>query len=213
MFHITPKVAVLPSLGPLLLVHGMFSTPLDFLTRTDLGTNATPLQLSAMGYDVWIGCTRGREITLGHTTLDLADPVQNLAYWDFSYEEIGMEDITTMVNEIVASRKGNGDCNKVTIVSHGTGGNSALVAASSSTLNFASKVGKIITIGPCLQVNIDEFWLPVRDLRSIEAFYASLAAFNIYSLFGSGVDANLTAYCNSGSVNTLICNAYILPAL
>ena len=62
-------------------------------------------------------------------------------------------------------------------------------------------------------VNLDQFWLPVRDLASIEAFYASLAQFNITSLFTAGTDENLTAYCAAGQVNGLICDNYIYPAM
>ena len=53
----------------------------------------------------------------------------------------------------------------------------------------------------------------MRDLASVEAFYASLAEFNIYSLFSAGIDPNLEAYCTSTSVNIAICNFYIKPAL
>ena len=115
-----------------------------------------------------------------------------------------------MVDAIIATRVGT--CEKVQVITHGTGGNATLVAASDPTLNFAQKVGKIVAMAPCIVVNIDEFWLPVRDLASIDAFYASLAEFNINSLFSIGADPNLDAYCNSGGVNTAICLYYIRPA-
>ena len=73
LFRITPKVVPADNKGPLLLTHGMFSDPTDFLAQTDTTKAALPLQLAAMGYDVWVGCTRGRSITQGHTTLDKTD--------------------------------------------------------------------------------------------------------------------------------------------
>ena len=85
-----------------------------------------------MGYDVWIGCTRGRSITLGHTSLDLTDEAQAIQYWDFTYDQIGIEDINSMVDLIIADRVGN--CDKVTLVTHSTAANSSLVAATSTTL-------------------------------------------------------------------------------
>ena len=57
--------------GPTLLVHGMFSSTEEFLMRDDPLLKPLPMQLADDGYDVYIGCTRGREYTLGHTTLDL----------------------------------------------------------------------------------------------------------------------------------------------
>ena len=68
----------------------MFSDPTDFLAQTAEEKVALPLQLAAMGYDVWIGCTRGRPGTLGHMTIDKTDLVQKEKYWDFSFEEIGI---------------------------------------------------------------------------------------------------------------------------
>ena len=116
-----------------------------------------------------------------------------------------------MVDAIVAHRVGT--CEKVQIITHGTGGSAALVAASDPDLILADKVGQIVTVAPCMVVNIDEFWLPVRDLASIDAFYASLAEFNINSLFSAGMDPNLESYCSSGGVNSAICDFYIKPAL
>ena len=104
-----------------------------------------------------------------------------------------------MVDTIIANRVGT--CEKVQIIGHGSGSSAALVAASDPALAFSDKVGQITSLAPCLVVNIDKFWLPVKDLASVEAFYASLAEFNIYSLFSAGIDPNLDAYCQSTSVN------------
>ena len=194
------------------MLHGMFSSPEEFLARDDPLANPMPLQLVDDGYDVWIGCTRGREYTLGHSIFtDTTIPDQSLSYWNFTYEEIGKEDITSMVDTIILNRVGT--CEKVQIIGHGTGSSSALVAATDPLLMFADKVGQIVPLAPCIVVNIENFWLTVRDVTSIEAFYASLAEFGVYSMFSAGLDPNLEAYCNSGGVNTIICNVYIKPNL
>ena len=69
-------------------------------------------------------------------------------------------------------------------MTHSTGSNSALVAATRGDAQFANKVGKIINLAPCLIINMEKFWLPVRDLASIRAFYEALEAYNITNLFG-----------------------------
>ena len=69
MFRITADptgAPLVPTKGPLLLLHGMFSDPMDFFQRTDETTPGLPVQLAMEGHDVWIGCTRGREYTLNH---------------------------------------------------------------------------------------------------------------------------------------------------
>ena len=70
LFRVTKKVPAAVNKGPVLLVHGMFSSPEDFLARDDPLANPLPMQLADDGYDVWIGCTRAREYTSGHMTLD-----------------------------------------------------------------------------------------------------------------------------------------------
>ena len=107
MFRITADptgAPLVPTKGPVLLLHGMFSDPTDFFSRTDETTAALPIQLAMDGYDVWIGCSRGRPNTLEHTTLDKTDSEGKKNYWNFSFEEIGKEDITSMVDNIIAAR-------------------------------------------------------------------------------------------------------------
>ena len=135
MFRITADptgAPLVPTKGPLLLLHGMFSDPTDFFSRTDETTPGLPIQLAQAGYDVWIGCTRGREYTLNHATMDRTLPEQKFEYWNFSFEDIGREDVTTMVDSIIVMRNQKDECQKVTIVTHSTGANSTLVAASTS---------------------------------------------------------------------------------
>ena len=101
----------------------MFSDPIDFLKRTDSSMPASPIQLAQQGYDVWIACTRGRLYTLGHDTIDRLDPAQVYDYWAFSFEEIGMEDVSSMVDKIIATRNDGESCHKVTLITHSTGAN------------------------------------------------------------------------------------------
>ena len=118
-----------------------------------------------------------------------------------------------MVDTIIASRNQENECNKVTIMTHSTGANATLVAATKGDPQFANKVGKIINLAPCLAINIEKFWLPVRDLASIRAFYEALETFDITNLFGPNSENDISAFCESGGVNTLICNAYLMPAM
>ena len=124
--------------GPILLLHGMFSSPEDWIKRKDSLSESTPIQLAKMGYDVWIGCTRGRTETLSHTMYDLTTLEGQIAYWNFSYEEVGNEDISSMVDMIIANRYES--CSKVAIVTHSSAANSSLVLAANQSKLLGQKV-------------------------------------------------------------------------
>jgi len=51
------------------------------------------------------------------------DPLQKFDYWNFSFEDMGKEDLTSMVDSVIASRNAQDECNKLTIITHSTGAN------------------------------------------------------------------------------------------
>ena len=213
MFRVTEDDTGAPltdTLGPILLLHGMFSDPMDWLKRKDEQLPALPIQLAQMGYDVWIGCTRGRPHTDTHSTLDLANPVDKEAFWNFSYEQIGSDDVESMLAKIIEERIDRA-CSKVTLVTHGTGANSSLAAASLNPDVWSSKVSKIINLAPCLQVDVGNFWLPVRDLQSIDAFYSILNLSGVRDFFGPGMVEDVAPFCAAGPQQQAICDFYIYP--
>ena len=108
-----------------------------------------------------------------------------------------------MVDKVIEQRVGQ--CEKVTLLTHSTAANSVLVAATSDYVQLSARVGKIVNLAPCLQIDTTQFWLPVRDLASIEAFYSMLELSGVHSLFGNINDPILQAFCQSGGVNTAIC--------
>jgi len=98
-----------------------------------------------MGYDVWLGSTRGRIESNTHATRDAAI---DAAYWDYDFANIGREDFPAMIDTIIANRNLGTNCNKVTLVTHSSGANSSLVMATDPAM--ADKVGRIVNMAPCL---------------------------------------------------------------
>ena len=145
----------------------------------------------------------------------MLDPLEAFEYWDFTFDDIGREDVVAMIDSIIALRNTPEDlgCSKVTVVTHSSGANQILVAAQDPTTALDTKVSKIVTIAPCLNININEFWLPLRDIASVQAFYAAMAQFGITNLFGPDTEAMIEPFCNAGGVYSQICNVYLRPAV
>ena len=93
-----------PLKKPLLLLHGMFSEPFDWLKKSE-GAGADDKCLASAlanaGYDVWIGVSRGRQYSDTHASLQLDTDEGQQSYWDYTFDNVGREDITAMVDEII----------------------------------------------------------------------------------------------------------------
>jgi len=76
----------------------------------------------------------------------------------------------------------------------------------------ARKVNRIVSLAPCLRVDLDNFYCPLRELNSIEAFYNFLTAGGLTNLFAV-TQADLNAFCSIGGTNQSVCDSYLLPDL
>jgi len=75
--------------GSVLIQHGLFEDGTSWLEDyANLNEKSFQLQLVDAGYDVWIGSNRGTEYSWEHETLSVDDG----AYWEFTWAEMGMYD-------------------------------------------------------------------------------------------------------------------------
>ncbi|XP_019553280.3 lipase 1-like [Aedes albopictus] len=88
-----------PSKPPVLLIHGLLGSSADWIMTGP--QNGLPYLLSNLGYDVWLGNARGSRYSREHTYLT-ADMKE---YWDFSWHEIGIYDIPTMIDFVLKTTK------------------------------------------------------------------------------------------------------------
>ncbi|KAL1513435.1 hypothetical protein ABEB36_002846 [Hypothenemus hampei] len=98
----------------ILFVHGQSASPYHF---TVLGRKIAPAYWFAdRGYDVWLFCARGVDCQnpRKHKTLDWD---RDQIYWDFSFDEIGLYDLSASI-DVVINKTGH---NKIFSVCHSMG--------------------------------------------------------------------------------------------
>ena len=177
--------------GPLLLTSGAFSDTTDWLTRVNEESldPAVAVMLAQRGRDVWIASGRCRQFSRTHDLWDplSTDPAIRKNYFDYSFEEVGEQDIPAFVDTIIAERSSS-VCEKVTLMPHGSGVNQALIAAMRAP-QFSEKVDQITALAPCLQINDSYFFNGVlKDPLTVQLFYSVLEEVGVTSLFGSNFD-------------------------
>lgn len=210
MFRITSDANGTPindTRGPILLTPGMYSSHEDYFVKTDEFMPSTPIQLANMGYDVWLGVTRGREYSNGH---DILDRSIDDSYWGYSFEEIGLFDIPAMVDTVLAERPRS--CSRVAVVGHSSAANATLVTALGE--GMSDKVSRIVNLAPCINVNIDNFWIDLRDIASVSMLYNYFELNGLCSFDKTSI-STMEEFCmnpqNMGLV-TYCCNNFIEPA-
>ncbi|CAK9828239.1 Lipase 3 [Anthophora retusa] len=87
-----------PGAPTVYLQHGIFGTSADWIINSAQGNeNCLAFLLADAGYDVWLGNVRGNTYSRGHVSLSTDD----IMYWNFSWHEVGVYDLPTMINYIV----------------------------------------------------------------------------------------------------------------
>ncbi|XP_030759841.1 lipase 1-like isoform X2 [Sitophilus oryzae] len=94
------KYANLTKKPPVFFMHGLTGSSGDFICGGP--GKGLAFQLADKGYDVWLGNQRGNTYSRNHIMLE-AD--LDAAFWDFSYHEIAMYDIPTMIDHVINKTK------------------------------------------------------------------------------------------------------------
>lgn len=88
---------------PILLVHGAICSGSMWIVHPDNAKKSLAFQLADAGYDIWLFNARGTSPSLGHKTLTINDA----KYWDFSWHEIGLFDITKTIDYVLQKSSKN----------------------------------------------------------------------------------------------------------
>jgi pimeloyl-ACP methyl ester carboxylesterase len=90
--HLPPKnKQISGNKKPVFLMHSAFSNSLYYLNTPNISLG---FYLSEKGYDVWLGNVRGSKYATAHKWLD----TESLAYWRFSFHEMGVFDLPVMID-------------------------------------------------------------------------------------------------------------------
>ncbi|KAI8438120.1 hypothetical protein MSG28_010748 [Choristoneura fumiferana] len=106
------------------VMHGLMGSSENFIfTGSD---HAIAYNLADAGFDVWLGNARGNVNSRGHVSFDPDNRRQKSDFFDYSWEEIGMIDVPTMVDYALAQT----GALKLHYIGHSQGGTSFLVMTS-----------------------------------------------------------------------------------
>lgn len=107
-------------------------------------TDSLAFLLANSGYDVWLGNTRGSTYSLNHTHLDHRYDVK---YWDFSFHEMAIYDLPTMIDYILSLRNRR----SLSYVGHSQG-NQIMFVLQSLQPEWGHKVKPFIAMAPVAYV-------------------------------------------------------------
>jgi len=81
---------------PVLIQHGVIQDAANWILNP---TNSSlAFQLSDLGYDVWLGNSRGNRYSRAHVTYDA---IKDYDYWNFAWDEMGNYDIPAVIEYIL----------------------------------------------------------------------------------------------------------------
>jgi hypothetical protein len=139
------------SKGPIMLVHTATQDCTSWMTSTKGGLEAYPITLFSAGYDVWMACRRGTELSRAHSDLDLAVNDDEMMYFDYDTAMVGMNDIGSnidFINESLVAEEKWACGDKVQIMTHSLGTGEVLAGLALDE-DLAAKVNLVTNLAPC----------------------------------------------------------------
>eukprot|EP01097_Dermamoeba_algensis_P002248 TRINITY_DN1898_c0_g1_i1.p1 TRINITY_DN1898_c0_g1~~TRINITY_DN1898_c0_g1_i1.p1 ORF type:complete len:311 (-),score=52.59 TRINITY_DN1898_c0_g1_i1:483-1415(-) len=131
--HIVPLVKNAPVV---FLQHGLLDSSMTYML---LGNQSLAFYLASLGFDVWLGNSRGNEFALRHKSLDSSD----VAFWAFDWDQMAQYDLPATI-DYVLNATGHSD---LTYVAHSQGCTIAYALLGSSP-EYQKKVNLFVNMAP-----------------------------------------------------------------
>lgn len=142
--------------SPVFLMHGLHCSAINWIT---LGPGALPYLLADLGYDVWLGNSRGSIYSREHERFS----PDSKEFWNFSWDEIGLYDLPASIDYVLSVTKQQ----KLKYVGHSMG-NTEFFVMCSELPEYNNKIDLMIAMSPVAWVShmksVIRLFLPFRDL-------------------------------------------------
>ncbi|KAL4120710.1 hypothetical protein QTP88_013352 [Uroleucon formosanum] len=145
---------------PVLLMHGLFSDSIVFAIRN----SSLGYVLSDAGFDVWLYNCRGTGLsrTLSIYKRPGSLPNMNRISWDFSFHELGVYDLTAVIDFILKKT----EYSKLDIVGYSLGATVAFVCLSDKP-EYNAKVNKLALIAPATNFKTSSVTVLIKQFSEI----------------------------------------------
>lgn len=151
----------------ILLVHGIFDSSDGWLCNSE--DKCIPFILANLGYDVWLGNSRGNKHSKHHN--DYCH--RQKEFWNFSFHDMGMYDIPAKINHI---KKINKHSEKIIYLGHSQGTAQVFAALTMNLEYFKKNVKLFIALGPVACVhNINSLALQTMEKLMIDILFEKLS--------------------------------------
>lgn len=120
-------------------MHGLLASSTCFLFNGP--KHSLAYLLAEQGYDVWLGNARGTTFAKKHVNLDAN--ADKSTYWDFTWHEIGVYDLTTSIDYVLNVTEQQ----NLTYIGHSQGTTSFFVMASERK-EYSEKIKLAVLLAP-----------------------------------------------------------------
>ena len=126
-----------------LIMHGIYDSSDCWVCNSE--DKCIPFILANLGYDVWLGNSRGNKHSRYHKIYHPDAP----EFWDYSFHEMGKYDLPSMLNHIIAI---NTWSTKLIYIGHSQGTSQLLSAMSYNNDYLKTKIKLFIALGPVAKI-------------------------------------------------------------
>jgi lysosomal acid lipase/cholesteryl ester hydrolase len=173
----------------ILLIHGIFDSSDGWVCNSE--ENCIPFILANLGYDIWLGNSRGNK----HSRIHKKYNSESKEMWNFSFHEMGLYDLPAYIDHIT---KINTWSQKIIYIAHSQGTTQMFAALTQNLEYFQNKIKLFIALAPVAKNwNMNSKLLTLMRILRLDEICERLA---FHELF-----------CNDKEFEKL--NSWILPKL
>eukprot|EP00345_Euplotes_harpa_P001757 CAMPEP_0168331882 /NCGR_PEP_ID=MMETSP0213-20121227/8607_1 /TAXON_ID=151035 /ORGANISM="Euplotes harpa, Strain FSP1.4" /LENGTH=416 /DNA_ID=CAMNT_0008335761 /DNA_START=16 /DNA_END=1263 /DNA_ORIENTATION=- len=160
------------------LQHGIVDSSDTFILNDE--EKAPGFMLANAGYDVWLGNSRGSKHSREHQWLDPDDPNDQVAFWDYSFEEMAEYDVKANVEYILKTTGKS----KLAIAAHSQGTTQMIYTMTNNNEWWNEKVSIFVCLAGVAR--LENCGSSTLQLLAKEDFVMNtIKALGIYEMFPS----------------------------